>query len=312
MQSIISNHTQNLFQTSLDWEKFQKQFWLASPYAHHYIDNFLGSNLFQGVVNDFQLIDGSATPTDTYNSDIELNKVCFESSPTYPHSQQVINYLSSTNFVTQLESLLGIQNIIPLTQFRTKNQSARKYLHIMRDKGFLGSHVDQSHINNGKYAHILSCIFYASKNWSPEQGGHTTLFNDDGSRPITEITFQANRLVIFLHTSNSFHGVSRLRSPTNRYSIYMDYYLPVSKLKSFVEICHHFTEKPAPKYWEHEVIFFATDKNSHYTPHYQKYLSDALKSDMSLGSFHNTIRQIKKITKSKLSSFKRNILSKTH
>jgi len=90
----------------------------------------------------------------------------------------------------------------------------------------------------------------------------------------------------------------------------MDYYLPVSQLKFFVEQCHQFTGQPAPKYWEHEVIFFATNEHSLYTPHYQKYLQDAVNPDMSLGTFQNTIRQTKKRTTSKLGFIKRNILNK--
>ena len=37
MQSIISNHTQNLFQTSLDWEKFQKQFWIKTKILNYHL-----------------------------------------------------------------------------------------------------------------------------------------------------------------------------------------------------------------------------------------------------------------------------------
>lgn len=309
MTTSLSETTLTLTSDQSQWGDFQHSFWNAEPYPHICIDNFLQKDLFKKVVNDFKLIDRSAVPTETYSSAIELNKDCFEASSSYANAQQVVNCLSSPDFLKPLESLLAIDGIIPLPKFRTENKSTRKYLHIMKDGGFLGSHVDQSHIDQN-YIHILSCIFYASEQWSEGQGGHTTLFNKDGSQAITKIEYKPNRLAIFLHTSESFHGVSRLKTEHNRYSIYMDYYLPVEKLKEFKNGCASFTLKEPPKYWEHDVIFFATLKDSHYTRHYNQYLQDSQNKLMLLGKSNNQLVKFTKRTKSNLDKFKNKVIGK--
>ncbi|MDX2254100.1 MAG: 2OG-Fe(II) oxygenase [Pseudanabaenaceae cyanobacterium bins.39] len=272
--STISTQIMQLFNNPEQWEELKSQFWQAKPYPHICFDNFLPSSLFAQVTQNFQQIDQSATPTEIYSSDIELNKVCFESSNKYAATETVVNTLASPEFIEILESLFKVNGIIPLLKFRTENKSARKYLHIMKDKGFLGSHVDQSHIDQ-EYIHILSCIFYASSEWTENQGGHTILFNSDGSQSVTQIEYKPNRLAIFLHTSTSFHGVSKLNTNSDRYSIYMDYYLPVNKLKEFKEVFAESTNQNLPQYWEHGVVFFTNDQNSNYFKAYNQYQLDA-------------------------------------
>lgn len=303
MKCTLSDTTQQIIESQEQWEKFKKAFWDAKPYAHHCIDNFLSLTFFPEVVKDFRAIDGSANPTEVYSSDIELNKVCFEVSNTYNNAQKVVDCLASPYFLEALESLLGIKGVIPLSKFRTDNKSTRKYLHIMRDKGFLGSHVDQSHIDL-EYIHILSCIFYASEQWGEDQGGHTTLFTSDGSQAVTKINYQPNRLAIFLHTSTSFHGVSKLNTSNNRYSIYMDYYLPIQKLDQFKEYGKQLTNQDYPSYWQHDVVFFSVDSKSNYTQHYNQYRLDGKNPDKYFHVLKNPIQRTLQFTKSRLKFFK--------
>ena len=53
------------------------------------------------------------------------------------------------------------------------------------------------------------------------------LFSNAGLKIIKKITPVANRLVLFVHSSTSFHGVNKVQSPAgvNRSTYYMDYYI---------------------------------------------------------------------------------------
>ena len=78
--------------------------------------------------------------------------------------------------------------------------------------GFLGSHVDHSSIKEGKFCHIANTIFYASNKWEKDWGGNTILFSRNGFSQEVKIEPIPNRLIFFIHTANSFHGVSRYYS----------------------------------------------------------------------------------------------------
>jgi hypothetical protein len=309
-ESALSNETIDMISHQNQWNEFKQRFWQAEPYPHICIDNFLREDLFQQVVNDFRSIDGSAIPTEVYSSEIELNKVCFESSSNFANAQEVVDCLSRQTFIQLIESLLNTNNIIPLPKFRTENKSTRKYLHIMKDGGFLGSHVDQSHIDQ-THIHILSCIFYASENWTEEQGGHTTLFNKDGSQAIAKIDYKPNRLAIFLHTSESFHGVSKLNTENNRYSIYMDYYLPIQQLQTFKKAFAQLSQKSQPQYWQHDVIFFSTSKkNNNYSRQYNQYIIDSHNRAMHFGAWQYPVVRLINSIKSELRQLKSKALKK--
>ena len=306
-ESALSNKTIDMISLQTQWNEFKQCFWQANPYPHIHIDDFLTEDLFYQVVNDFQRIDGSAIPTEIYSSDIELNKVCFEASSNFASAQEVVDCLSRQTFIQVIESLLNVNGIIPLPKFRADNKSTRKYLHIMKDGGFLGSHVDQSHIDQ-THIHILSCIFYASQDWTEQQGGHTTLFNKDGSQAIAKIDYKSNRLAIFLHTSESFHGVSKLNTQNNRYSIYMDYYLPVQQLQSFKNNFAELSQQSHPQYWQHDVVFFSASKdNNNYSRQYSQFMLDAHKKSMHFDTWQYKVFQFLRPIKSKL----KNLTAKT-
>lgn len=308
--AALSNTTIDMISHQTQWKEFKQHFWQADPYPHIYIDDFLREDLFQQVINDFRRIDGSAIPTEIYSSEIELNKVCFESSSNFASAEEVVNCLSRQTFIQIIESLIDVNSIIPLPKFRTENKSTRKYLHIMKNGGFLGSHVDQSHIDK-THIHVLSCIFYASEDWTEQQGGHTTLFNKDGSQAITKIDYRPNRLAIFLHTSESFHGVSKLNTQNNRYSIYMDYYLPIQELQLFKKSFAKLSQKSQPKYWQHDVVFFSKAKdNNNYSRQYTQYTLDAHKRFMHFETWQYKVFQFIRPIKSKLKNITSNIIRK--
>ena len=76
-----------------------------------------------------------------------------------------------------------------------------------------------------------NCIFFASPRWDDAWGGETLLFNQTGLRIIEKILPKPNRLVVFSHSSSSFHGTGMLNCPESikRNTYYMDFYIPKSE-----------------------------------------------------------------------------------
>ena len=123
----------------------------------------------------------------------------------------------------------------------------------MADKGLLGSHVDHSHSNDNKL-HVANAIYYVSPEWDLEWGGETILFSKNVLKPLKYITPKPNRLVLFIHSSSSFHGVNLINCPASikRNTYYMDYYLdnaimgkdPIPKFDKLIYFNHHTTFIP--------------------------------------------------------------------
>ena len=129
-----------------------------------------------------------------------------------------------------IEKIIGEVQLISLSDF--KNYGGYSPFHIMKNGAFLGSHLDHSRSNNNDF-HVANSIFYASPKWENNSGGETILFNKNGLKKKKFISPIPNRLIIFLHTAESFHGVNTVsnKSDFNRYSYYMDYYIEEMKLK---------------------------------------------------------------------------------
>ena len=76
------------------------------------------------------------------------------------------------------------------------------------------------------HTHVLNIIIYLSENWNSSFGGNTLLFNKKGRKVEKIIEFVPNRLLIFLHTPYSFHGVDSLKPNLKqvRKTLYLDFY----------------------------------------------------------------------------------------
>ena len=92
--------------------------------------------------------------------------------------------------------------------------------------GYLGPHVDHSNDPSKGFPHVLNVILYLTPNWNDSYGGHTILFDKQGKQVVKKIEYQSNRLVIFLHSPYTFHGVTKINEncKMKRSTMYFDYY----------------------------------------------------------------------------------------
>jgi|APSaa5957512535_1039671.scaffolds.fasta_scaffold02370_11 hypothetical protein len=265
---MMTHEIPNIFQGNKD--ETLSQFWNAKPFPHLCIDDFLESEYFKVLAE--AAADASIKPASTFETEIEKGKAIFSNENSPEPIQDIVHILSHPEFVEQLRILTGIDSVKPLTEFNSEFIPFN-YFHRMTDGGYLGSHVDHSSIGKND-VHILNCIFYISEEWDSSWGGHTVFFNKLGFKEKARIMYKPNRLVIFLHSSQSFHGVTKLKGNSlERSTIYMDYNTDKDNLKYLNVQSHKSGSKFVAKYWRHQTTFIPfTLRHFRYFYIYSKYI----------------------------------------
>ena len=164
----------------------------------------------------------------------------------FPSSQFLLKKLSSADFCGQLGDYFSLPaRPAPLSDYSDKQ--GHSYFHKMNNRGLLGPHVDRSFLESesGLLIKVCNVIVYLSPFWRREFGGRTFFGSHFGKK---YVEYVPNRAVAFLHDSSSFHGVERLRlNAAERFTVYMDYYLPASYLSQL--------NRGKPRFWKHDTIY---------------------------------------------------------
>ena len=204
-----------------------KQFeivWETHPFPHAIIDNFLPSDVYAKITESLNQVDNFKDIKKKFISHVEFNKNVYGDKDLKGILRLPINILGGVIIKDILESYLNVQKLISLCDW--PDYAGYYPFHSMKVDGILGSHVDHSHSKNGDL-HVANSVFFVSPKWESSWGGETLLFSNTGLKIIKKIIPATNRLVLFIHSSSSFHGVNKISSPVgvNRNSYYMDYYV---------------------------------------------------------------------------------------
>lgn len=220
-------------------------FWDAYPFPHIILDNFIPPKIFRELsVQDTGLV----LPTLEHNrSELEKNKHT-SNNTTNALEQYAHDLLTSRDF---LQSLRGdyFNDAFPLQSLRDFPNHTFQYFHKSYRGAKLGRHVDHCQLD-GK-VHILNAIYYSHPEWYSSWGGYTTLYDSRGNE-IQRIEPKPNRLLLFFHDSNSFHGCSEVFCPSDsvRRTIYTDYYTSRCNLPHI--ILDYYSRA---QWWEHGTTF---------------------------------------------------------
>ncbi len=208
-----------------------KNNWKYKPFPYLIIDNFLSDTSFQRLKKE--LNENINIKQKTFFTPLE-NKTIYRPTQIKKETNYLIDLMASEYVKDLISEKIGDFNILSMGE--TKDYSGYSPYHITQNGGFLGSHIDHSYIQNGDFCHIANTIFYASNSWEKEWGGETILFSKHGYHEKVLIDPIPNRLIIFFHTSNSFHGVKEYNSNLNieRRTFYHDYYVKKSEVKYFI------------------------------------------------------------------------------
>ncbi len=234
-------------------EHLQKSFWKAKPFPYVVIDNFLNDDDFKNLSNS--VIEFTATPDFEFKNNIEGGKSIYSNKNSPELVQKFVDTVSSNRFIQDISDMTGAKDVISLAKLSDKHDAFR-YFHEMKEGGILGAHVDHSMIEDN--VHFLNSLFYITPEWSPSWGGNTQFFKYYGFKMGAEVKYKPNRLILFLHSSKSFHKVSRIKNnKINRYSVYMDYYIHKDDLNSFIESSSRKNNYKA-NFWRHQTTFVPT------------------------------------------------------
>ena len=199
----------------------KKVTWKSHPFPHAIIDNFFPEDIFKQI-SSFS----AENITDlkrTFTSDLELNKKVFGIEGTSDVFRKPISLMGKDEGKKLFKDLMNSEKIITLADH---NNFAGYYpFHSSANGGLLGSHID--HSNLGRNFHFANSIFFSHPKWKKEWGGETILFNSSGFKPVSYVEPKPNRMVLFIHSNESFHGVKLISCPKDitRNSYYMDYYI---------------------------------------------------------------------------------------
>ncbi|MGN6386132.1 MAG: 2OG-Fe(II) oxygenase [Verrucomicrobiota bacterium] len=252
-------------------EQFKREFWNAKPFPHAIIDDFLDNESFRSLTESLRAV--HENPSISFKTPLEKKNTTYSSETFSKECGSLVGAITGKEFLGELSELTGVREITPLTEYKGHDF---KFYHKMEEGGFLASHVDHSEVLGNNKVHFLNCIYYGPERWENGWGGETVLFDKWGFREVAKVACKPNRLLIFLHTSQSFHGVSRLvKNETSRFTIYMDFYANVAELGNMAEASKAAQSNFVPRFWKHRTTFVPlTVKYMHrYLPWYLLWLT---------------------------------------
>ena len=205
--------------------------WKIDPFPHAIIDNFLQKDVFANILKCFEQGIELKDVHKKFNTDLELNKEVYGDKDLKDLMKLPIEVLGGEIIKNTLQGFVGNIDLISLCD--CKNYGGYYPFHTMTKGGLLGSHVDHSKSKYGDI-HVANSIYYVSPEWEESWGGETILFDKNGYNIKTSIQPKPNRLVLFIHSSTSFHGVNTITNLAKfkRSTYYMDYYINDKDLKN--------------------------------------------------------------------------------
>ena len=196
--------------------------WKINPFPHIVIDNFLSKKEFEKLSEE---LNSTETKLQRKFSTVLEDKEIHKDTTLSTNAKKLIKIMTSDRLKTFISFQFDSLKVLSLGE--TDNYSGYSPFHTTYSQGHLGSHIDHSCINDGEQLHIANAIYYASSEWEKEWGGETILFSGNGLFPKVKIDPIPNRLIIFIHSANSWHGVSKYnpKRKITRKTFYHDYYI---------------------------------------------------------------------------------------
>ncbi len=185
----------------------------AKPFPHRVIDGFLGAGLARGLASHFP---PPAHPDWKRRDHPEqsarlgqLQRSAFEGVE--GSLRHLLAELSAMPFLDFLETLTGIQGLIPDAHFRGAG------LQLTLRGGHLALHSDFNRDRSRALTRRLTIVYYLNPDWEPEWGGDLELWSADLSACEAKVSPVLDRLVVMNHGETYWHGhPSPLNCPEGR------------------------------------------------------------------------------------------------
>lgn len=185
----------------------------AEPFDHCVIDGFFTDELASALEQEFPGLDDPMWRD--YCSPLEDKKACNDWEKFKPLTYQVFQYLISPDFITRVETYLGISPLYP-----DAGLSGGGW-HAHGRGGKNNVHLDYVIHPKLELERRVNLLVYLNSDWKEEWGGVLSLWDQAQDRRgpgslIREVVPQFNRAVLFDTTQNSWHGLPKpIECPEN-------------------------------------------------------------------------------------------------
>jgi len=201
----------------------QTMFAAACPFPHVVIDNAFDSDALQELVERYPKVEDKSWWH--YDNPLERKFAFNDLSQLDPVFSSFFNEANSSEVITQLSKLSGLENLIPDPSLYGGG------LHQIAPGGKLDVHEDFNIHLEMRALRKLNLIVYLNDHWEESYGGHLQLWNADMTKCEASILPVYNRAVIFRTDTSSNHGhPDPLTSPAGvtRRSLATYYYTPMT------------------------------------------------------------------------------------
>lgn len=170
----------------------------ADPFPHAVFDDFLDPALASALSAAFPPVDS----IEWIERDNENNRRRYQHDETKLPAllREMLREMNSRQFVLFLETLTGIDNLLPDPYFVGGG------VHVSARGDFLKVHADFNWHHKLQAHRRVNALLYLSEEWDDSWGGATELWPRDMSGPAVAVTPSFNRLLVFSTSEESNHG----------------------------------------------------------------------------------------------------------
>ena len=201
------------------------------PFSHFVVTDFLDAELVGKIFEDIYALE-KTDPTSIFKSNFGEKKEWKIFPTTLNHLTQLLDYLSSQEFIKAIQMKFGISKEIEL--YADKSYDGGGYV-ISPPGSYLGYHADFNFSSKAEKYRVLNVLLYMNEDYKNDQGGQLHLLDPESKTVESVINPEANTLLAFFTDDVSFHGVSRNRPGFHRRSFNLYYYAdqPISPNQGF-------------------------------------------------------------------------------
>jgi len=170
----------------------------ADPFPHVVIDDFLPEPL----AHELSVAFPERGAIEWVERDNANNRRRFQDDETkLPRLlREMLRELNSRQFLLFLETLTGIEHLVPDPYFMAGG------VHASERGDFLNIHADYNWHHKLQAHRRCNALLYLSEEWSEEWGGATELWARDMSEKVVSVSPTFNRLLVFNTGEDSNHG----------------------------------------------------------------------------------------------------------
>lgn len=172
----------------------------AAPIPHCSIDGLVSDRLLSAVLDEWPGENDEWRRTESAGKS-EGKQVATDVDEQFgPHTRSLFNALAAPSFLRFLESLTGIEGLIPDPYLHAGG------LHEIRSGGYLDIHSDFAFHPRLRLHRRVNVIVYMNRDWAEEYGGHLELWDADMTGAVAKFLPVWNRTVISDVLPEAYHG----------------------------------------------------------------------------------------------------------